>query len=157
MSDLLQKLQLLYASGTHITPENAKAIAEFLYEALTVLDRKATALMAFDGILVAAASFTAEKKNVVSTERVFTLIVTSMALVAAGFCLFVSQISYPFLDKVASAPGALDYSNELKALESALIWRTYFYQAAWWLSLFALPLFLIMFATSLRRRNKTKK
>src|SRR5712691_4927929 len=99
MSDLREKCDLLCAPGTSISPVQAKDTAKFLYEALTILDSKASALMAFDGILVAAATFTVEKEGVVDIQRIVTLIVIIMALAGAVLCLFVARISYPFLGK----------------------------------------------------------
>ncbi len=150
MSELREKLELLSVQGTQIVPVNAEATKKYLYDDLTVLDSKASALMAFDGILIAAASFTVEKGGVCDTLRVIPLIVIIMALVAAGLCLLVAQVSYPFLGKVVMTPGRLDYSKELDALDGAVIWRTRFYQAAWWLSLIAVALFLILFGMSLK-------
>ncbi len=59
--DLLQKIELLHAAGTQFTPADAKEVVKNLYEMLTILDNKGLALLAFDGIVVAATAFTAEK------------------------------------------------------------------------------------------------
>ena len=64
MCDLLQKLELLHAAGTQITPLHATEIVKTLYEILTILDGKGLALLAFDGIVVAATTFVAEKGDV---------------------------------------------------------------------------------------------
>lgn len=50
--DLLQKIQLLHAAGTHITPPHAQEVVRSFYEILTILDNKGLALLAFDGIIV---------------------------------------------------------------------------------------------------------
>ena len=62
--DLLQKIELLHAAGTQIIPPDAKEVGKTLYEILTILDGKGLALLAFDGIIVAATTFAAEKGNV---------------------------------------------------------------------------------------------
>ncbi|HEY7218602.1 MAG TPA: hypothetical protein VH985_09430 [Candidatus Binatia bacterium] len=118
---------------------------------MTVLDTKASALMAFDGILVAVASFTVQDGGVLEGQRL-PLYVIIMTLIAAGLCLFVAQISYPFLGKVIIKPGiplTLDYTNEINALHSAVDWRTCFYRIAWLLSVLAIFLFLVMFIMAL--------
>jgi len=102
----------------------------------------------FDGILVAAASFTVEKGGALDVQRVVTLIAIVMALVAAALCLLVARISYPFLDKVRITPGlppGLDYSDEIRTLEGEVMRRTRYYRMAWRLSLAGLLPFLIMF------------
>lgn len=156
MSELREKYELLSAPGTSINPLKAKEITEFLYAALTILDSKASALMGFDGILIAAATFTVEKQGLVDTQRVVTLIVIIMALFAAALCLFVARISYPFLGKVTIIPGPpreLDYSDEISALDREVGRRTRLYRNAWLLSLIAVTLFMIVFIRSLIRHT----
>lgn len=62
--DLLQKIELLHAAGTQISPSHASEIVKTLYEILTILDGKGLALLAFDGIIIAATTFAAEKGDV---------------------------------------------------------------------------------------------
>jgi hypothetical protein len=151
MSELREKYELLVAEDTSINPPKAKDTTEFLYAALTILDSKASALMTFDSILIAAAAFTIEKDSGFDWQRVFTLLAIVIALVAAALCLLVARISYRFLGKVAMTPAAaetparLDYSNELSALDEAVIKRTGYYRTAWGLSLMALVPFIVMF------------
>jgi len=102
MSDLRKKYENSLAPETVIVPPNALAIKGCFYSNLTVLDTKASALMAFDGILIAVASFTVQAGGVFEKQPVVPLIVIITALIAAGLCLFVAQISYPFLGKVIS-------------------------------------------------------
>ncbi len=64
MCDLPQKIELIHAAGTHFRPPHAHEVAKTLYEILTILDGKGLALLAFDGIVVAATTFVAEKGNV---------------------------------------------------------------------------------------------
>lgn len=153
MSDLREKYELLSVGHTLIPPK-AKDTTELFYAALTILDSKASALMTFDSILIAAAAFTIEKGGGF-VAIVLTLFGIVMALVAAALCLLVARISYPFLDKVtitsaaAGNPAQLDYSNELSALDEAVGTRTRYYRVAWRLSVAALFPFLIVFAMAL--------
>jgi hypothetical protein len=157
MGTLLEKCTLLATPGTQFRPENADGTRKYLYEFLTVLDFKASALMTFDGILIAAAAFAVEKLGVVNAQRVLTLLVIFMALIAAGLCLYVARVSYPFLGKVVMTPatpgppptpGTLDYSQELEALADAVTKRTKAYQIAWWLSVGAVGLFMLSWFTN---------
>jgi hypothetical protein len=152
MSDLRKKYENSLAPDAVIVPANAVAIKECFYSNLTVLDTKASALMAFDGILVAVASFTLQDGGVLAGQ-LLPLFVIIITLIAAGLCLFVAQISYPFLGKVIIKPGSsvsLDYTNELNALHGAVDWRTCFYRIAWLLSILAIFLFLVMFILALK-------
>ncbi|MGB7100129.1 MAG: hypothetical protein WBD95_15375 [Xanthobacteraceae bacterium] len=153
MCDLLQKLELLHAAGTQITPPHATEIVKTLYEILTILDGKGLALLAFDGIVVAATTFVAEKGDVFrkpGLARWLAILVIVVSLAAAALCLGVSEVSYPFLHYVeCSAPDKLDYAEEINHLTTLVDWRTVYYQIAWTFSIIAIPLFLIMFSVSL--------
>lgn len=158
MCDLLQKIVLLHAAGTQISPDHADEIVKTLYEILTVLDGKGLALLAFDGIVVAAATFAAEKGDVFRKRGLARWLAIStivVSLAAAALCLGVSEISYPFFHYVAcSAPDKLDYSNEINHLATLIDWRTKYYQIAWSFSIAAIPLFLVMFWVSLDWRKQ---
>src|SRR5579864_2370690 len=62
--DLLQKIELLHAAGTEMNPQHGQEIVRTFYDILTVLDTKSLALLAFDGIVVAATTFAAERGGV---------------------------------------------------------------------------------------------
>jgi hypothetical protein len=153
MCDLLQKIELLHAAGTQFSPDNAEAVVRTFYEILTVLDNKALALLAFDGIIVAATTFAAEKANVFHRRgiaRWLAILIIVVSLAAAAMCLGVAEVSYRFFHYVACpAPDKLDFTEEINHLTTLAEWRTLYYQVAWGLSLAAIPLFLIMFWISL--------
>ena len=151
--DFLQKIELLHAAGTQFNPPNAKEIVKSLYEILTVLDGKGLALLAFDGIIVAATTFAAEKGHVFHKRglaRWLAIAIIVLSLAAAALCLGVSEVSYRFFYYVeCSTPEKLNFSNEINRLATLIDWRTVYYQIAWTLSILALPLFLAMFWVSL--------
>jgi len=151
---LLQKLELLHTAGTQINPPHAGEIVHTLYDSMNVLDAKALALLAFDGIIVAAATFAAEKGNVFhkrGVARWLAIFVIVVALAGAGLCLGVSEISYPFFHYVqcSTTPDKLDYVQELEHLATLVDWRTAYYQTAWGLSILAIPSFFSLFWVSL--------
>ncbi len=160
MCDLLQKIELIHAAGTQFTPPYAHEVAKSLYEILTILDGKGLALLAFDGIVVAATTFAAEKGNVFRKRglvRWLAILVIILSLSAAALCLGVAEVSYPFLHFVACvAPDKLDYAEEITHLANVVDWRTAYYQIAWSLSLAAIPLFLVMFWISLDWRKQSQ-
>jgi hypothetical protein len=150
MSHLCEKYDLLTSSAP-VMPPNGPAIKDHFYNTLTTLDSKASALMAFDGILIAAATFAVP--TAFSDFWRWTLFaVIVVALIAAGFCLAVAQVSYSFLGKVEILPGpprALNFSEELKALSIAVKRRTTFYRIAWRLSFGTVTLSPIALITAL--------
>ncbi len=156
--DLLQKIQLLHSAGTQIYPADAHEMVKTLYEILTVLDGKGLALLAFDGIVVAATTFAAEKADVFhkpGLARWLAILVIAVSLAAAALCLGVAEISYSFLHYVeCSGPDKLDYTNEINHLATLVDWRTAYYQVAWSLSIIAIPLFMVMFAVSLNWKKQ---
>ena len=158
--DLLQKIELLHTAGTQIVPVHGDDIVKTLYEILSILDNKGLALLAFDGIVVAATTFVAEKGDVFRRRglaRWLAITVIVVALSAAALCLGVSEVSYQFLHYVACpAPGKIDYTAEIGHLTMLVDWRTAYYQIAWALSIVAIPLFLVMFWVSLDWQKRSR-
>lgn len=158
LCDLLQKFNLLHAAGTQFSPPHGPEIVKTFYEILNVLDTKALALLAFDGIIVAASTFVAEKGDVFRKRglvRWLAILIIFLSLVAAAFCLFVSEISYSFFHYVeCTASDKLDYSNEITRLATLIEWRTVYFQIAWALSIVAIPLFMAMFWVSLNWKKQ---
>src|SRR5262249_23499877 len=142
--DLLQKLELLHAAGTQITPVHGQEIVKTFYDILTVLDSKGLALLAFDGIVVAATTFAAEKGGVFHRRglaRWLAILIIILSLSGAALCLWVSEY-YPFLHYLdCSTPDQIDFSNEITRLATLVDWRTAYFQIAWWCSIIAIPLF----------------
>lgn len=161
--DLLQKIELLHAAGTQFTPPNAREMLRTFYDVLTVLDNKGLSLLAFDGIIVAATTFTAEKGGIFQKPglaRWLAIVVIALSLAGAVACLFVSEISYPFFYYVScNTPHSLDYTSEINRLADLVGWRTNYFQFAWWCSIVAIPLFAAMFWVSLnwKKRDPAKE
>ena len=61
---LLERIELLHAAGNPSVRCMAEKRAKNLYDILNVIDEKGLALLAFDGIVVAATTFAAEKGGV---------------------------------------------------------------------------------------------
>ena len=153
MCNLLQKVELLHAAGTHFVPPNAQELVQSFYEMMNILDDKGLALLAFDGIIVAATTFAAEKGGVFSRRglaRWLAIVIIFLSLAAAAACLFVSEISYPFYGYVAcNGPNNLDFTGEINQLAELIDWRTDYFHFAWYCSIIAIPLFAWMFWVSL--------
>jgi hypothetical protein len=152
MADLVEIVRQL------ATPEfeHQRKMLDFLYEALTILDRKADALMAFNAILVAAAAFAIERGGVLATSlwrRVGVIIVILTALCAAALNLGVARVKYGFLGGVTMVDGKPQLEAEFKALATALTDRTLDYQIGWWLSLAAVGLSALLAVSLLFARK----
>jgi hypothetical protein len=156
--DLLQKIELFHAAGTQMIPPHGPEIVKTFYDILTVLDSKGLALLAFDGIIVAATTFAAEKGGVFHRRgmaRWLAILIIILSLVAAALCLWVSEISYSFFHYVdCTTPEKLDFSAEISRLATLVDWRTAYYRIAWWCSMIAIPLFFVLFWGSLNWTNK---
>jgi hypothetical protein len=156
--DLLQKIEMFHAAGTQMIPPHGPEIVKSFYDILTVLDSKGLALLAFDGIVVAATTFAAEKGGVFHRRgmaRWLAILIIILSLAAAALCLFVSEISYSFFHYVdCTDPDKLDFSPEITRLATLVDWRTAYYRIAWWCSMIAIPLFFILFWGSLNWTNK---
>jgi hypothetical protein len=156
--DLLQKIELFHAAGTQMIPPHGPEIVKTFYDILTVIDSKGLALLAFDGIVVAATTFAAEKGGVFHHRgwpRWLAILIIILSLAAAALCLWVSEISYSFMHYVdCAAPDRLDFSNEIARLATLVNWRTAYYQIAWWFSIIAIPLFFVLFWGSLNWTNR---
>jgi len=101
--DLLQKIELFHAGGTQMVPPHGPDIVKAFYDILTVIDSKGLALLAFDGIIVAATTFAAEKGGVFHQRgmaRWLAILIIILSLAAAALCLWVSEISYSFFHYV---------------------------------------------------------
>ena len=158
--DLLQKIEMIHAAGTQIVPKDGGEVVKTLYDILSILDSKGLALLAFDGIVVAATTFAAEKGDVFRKRgpaRWLAILVIVVSLSAAALCLGVSEISYRFLHYVeCAAPDKIDYTAEINHLARLVDWRTAYYQIAWTLSIIAIPLFLVMFWVSLDWQKRSR-
>ena len=148
--NLVDTYRRLYA---HCNSDRAPTVQEeinYLYGILGVLDSKASALMRFDAIMIAAASFLllqgGDKVPLASAPRLQVLLgaILVASLAAAGFCLCVVQVSYPFLGKILIDSDSIDCSAETRALNSAAERRTRFYRLAWWLSVIAVLIFVVV-------------
>jgi hypothetical protein len=142
---MLDKLLKLYG-GLPTTPDGAEHILKAFYEALHALDTTASALLIFNGVLVAAASFAADRTRDDKILWPWVIVMILIALVAAGLCLRVAHISYPFYDKVVITSGHVDFTKEFEALDYEVVLRTCLFRTAWWLSIIAVVMSFLAIA-----------
>jgi hypothetical protein len=156
----LQKIQLGPSSDCSWKPKvaeetiTADRVVEWIYAVLSTLDSKASALMRLNGVLIAAAAFLLglfgrQGTSILATTRCHALLIMGCALLSAtsiGFCLFVVNVSWPFLGRVqAGSDGTVNCSDELLSLERARSFRQRMYRVAWGISLIASLAFILEF------------
>ena len=156
-SEILQKFAHMFrvnagAKGPGDNPAgpNDKEKVDWLYSVLTILDGKAGALLAFDGLLVAAEALMYDKMAAQADFLHYaSLLLILLTLAAALLCLFVAHMSYAFLGKIDLAV----YSNaaEIDELARLAEARTRLLWAGWYpsvLSVFGFMALLIIFLFS---------
>jgi hypothetical protein len=133
---------------------SAETAIKWLYDLLTMLDTKASALMRLNGVLIAAAAFLLgvvgrPGTTILATDAADSRLIICCALLSAlsiFACLFVVNVSWPFLGLTTLDDKTVDCSEEIRSLDAACTWRRRMYRAAWTLSLVASFLFLLEFA-----------
>jgi hypothetical protein len=142
----VQMLQVSARAGAPAPPTGTpteKERIDWLYSILTILDTKAGALLAFDGLLLAAASFMYEKMSEnMALLKVLALGLILVALLAALLCLLVAQMSYSFLGRITV--GTLDNTAEINELERVAEQRTKYLWVAWGVSVGAVLFFMLV-------------
>lgn len=137
-------------------PDGDKAL-EWLYQLLSILDSKASALMRLNGVMLAAAAFMLNPQY-----QSLTLVKSVVALSATGStlsivcCLLVVSVDWPFLSLVSEKNNhrgekELDFSAEFFHLQSVADFRQKLYRAGWTVSLisaFAFMLAIVVFFCS---------
>jgi hypothetical protein len=130
------------AAAAQPPPTDADTI-KWLYDVLTILDSKAGALLAFDGLLLAAASLMYEKIAEGSLAlKTISLIMIGVGLLAAALCLYVARVSYSFLGEIDV--NIDDNTREIESLSQAVEVRTRILTWAWRASVAAVVLFLVV-------------
>lgn len=115
----------------------------WLYNVLTILDGKAGALLAFDGLLLAAEALMYDKIAEKADWLHFpALALIGLTLLAALLCLFVAQVSYAFLGKIDL--GDYDNTAEIGKLGEIAGARTHRLWWAWGFSVAAVIFFIFL-------------
>jgi hypothetical protein len=133
-----------------VPAENA---IKWLYDVLTTLDTKASALMRLNGVLLAAAAFLLGVVGRTGTTILSTAPWDSRLMIICAFlsalsitlCLFVVNVSWPFLGKTTVEGNKCNPRDEIVSLDKACNFRRRLYQCAWAISLIASAGFLVEF------------
>lgn len=114
---------------------------KWLYDLLTILDQKAGALLAFDGLLLAAEALMYDKMSEkIDWLHYASLILMLVTIVAALTCLFVARVSYAFLGKVDLNV----YNNTAEILELGNVARARTHRLWWGWGFSVLSVFLFI-------------
>jgi hypothetical protein len=155
-------------------------IMKAMYEALHALDITSSAILIFNGVVITAAAFAAEKDYIPRLLRCWAIIVIVLGLIASGLCMRVTHISYAFYGKVdiqksaipctpnaatesqssAASKPEINFKEEFAALDREITRRTWYFWGAWWISMFIVVasiavIFWAIFKERRRRRTAT--
>lgn len=138
------------------TVRNREQAVKWLYELLSVLDSKASALMRLNGVMLAAAAFLlsttdagAPDVHLMDVSRVVILWIAALSAVSIGLCLLVVSVDWPFLGLVREISGELDFTDEVNNLQRVSQIRQGLYRSAWIVSFIASVLFVYAFITQI--------
>lgn len=154
-TQIVQKFEQMFrVSGGALGPPAPGGIAgpsdlekiKWLYDVLTILDSKAGALLAFDGLLLAAETLMYGEK--IDGLHVPILALILLTLVAALVCLFVAQVSYAFLGNIRL--GHYANASEIDMLGEVVETRTHRLWWGWRLSVIAVVCFIVLVGFVLR-------
>ena len=115
---------------------------KFIYNILGILDSKASALMQFDGILLAVLAIVAGS----SAPYCVWLVLVGVALLvflSIASCICIIDVSWPFLAIAVPSPGQRHIDEELRELRKVMNFREGAYRGAWFLSALAMILMFI--------------
>lgn len=129
----------------------ASDAVKWVYEVLTTLDAKASALMRLNGISIAAAAFLLglfgrSDPTILSTASPHAALIVTCAFlssVSIFLCLLVVNVGWSFLGKVKNLNGEFDFSDEIRKLDATCTTRQKCYRVAWSFSCVAIIAFLL--------------
>jgi len=119
---------------------DSKKVLDEIYKLLGILDSKASALMRYNGIILAVLALML--KNTPLPHVTIYIVVMTIASILA--CLLVVGVYWRFLEWVDPSAGD-KLAHELALLRRVLVLREAAYQIAWWMSAAVLVLFLLDF------------
>jgi hypothetical protein len=126
----------------------------WIYELLSALDSKASALMRLNGVMLAAAAFLltmhgSAYQSVLRVTNIDVGIISGTAALCSFsilLCLLVVNVKWYFLGKVTENGEQLDYTDEFQMLQRVAKSRQTYYRIAWEVSRVAAVLFVVEFA-----------
>lgn len=179
MYEILCKLYVEHAQpkigAANLDIEAAKDIMRAMYEALHALDITSSALLIFNGVVITAAAFAAEKAFIPRLLRCWAIIVIVLGLIASGLCMRVTHISYAFYGKVeirksampcppnaatasdsnAATKPEINFGKEFAELDREITKRTWYFWVAWWLSIFIVVASIVVIVVAVFKHRRT--
>jgi hypothetical protein len=103
---------------------------KFVYAMLGYIDSKASALMRFDGVVLAVLALVSQHQSSLVVGVVLAL-VALLVFLSIVCCVLVIDISWPFLGLAVPSAGQQKTADELKELRKVLYFRECAYRWAW--------------------------
>lgn len=123
--------------------DDQKKLLDEIYKFLGILDSKASALMRYNGIILAVIALMARTSNQQLPHVTYLIVLLTIGSIMA--CLLVVGVYWRFLEWVDPTNVNDKFSAELDLIRRVLILREACYQLAWWCSAVVLILFLVHF------------
>ncbi|MGZ9263074.1 MAG: hypothetical protein ACXW6V_26715 [Candidatus Binatia bacterium] len=109
---------------------------------LAYIDSKASALMRFDGVILAVLALVAQQKPSILIG-IFLAGVALLVFLSIACCVLVIDISWRFLEIAVEEEGTLNVASELSELRKVLYFRESAYRGVWILSACAMILMFV--------------
>jgi hypothetical protein len=126
------------------------AVVDTIYTFLNILDSKASALMRYNGIILAVIALMVRSGQGLP-DIAYVIVYTTLASILS--CLLVVGVFWRFYEFVKTTGNPLD--DELDVLRRVLVMREAAYQVAWWLAVVVSILLVIHFADFVKKATGT--
>lgn len=129
-------------------PDSEQAL-EWLYQLLSILDSKASALMRLNGVMLAAAAFMLHPEyHALGVIKVLVALSATGSTLSIACCLWVVSVDWPFLSQVeekttSGGDKIFDFSGEFYLLQQVADFRQKLYMTGWRASFVATGAFLL--------------
>jgi hypothetical protein len=130
-------------------PPKGNIVLDSIYQVLTILDTKSSALMRLNGVMLAAAAFLLNPQY--ESSKFVQLLVSASGIgstFSIACCLLVVSVDWPFLGLVTEettqdSKTQLNFSDELFHLQHVTDFRQFCYRLGWTISLLTTAAFFL--------------
>jgi hypothetical protein len=126
-----------------------KEVLDIIYRLLSILDTKASALMRYNSIILAAMAFLIKDRE---HPPHVTAAIVSLTIGSIVACLLVVGVFWRFYQFVVVDP-AVNFGGELDSIRRVLFMREAAYQIAWWFAVAVLVILVLNLGDFIKQGN----